>query len=448
MGLKVERNDHYRDTIFALSSGAGISGVAVIRLSGPSVRFGLETMIGDVPKPRRATLRSVYSAQKTELDRGLVFYFPAPHSFTGEDCAEFQVHGGRAVVEAVLQSLSELDGFRSAEPGEFTRRAFENGKMDLTEVEGLADLIAAETEMQRRLALEQSSGSLSGLYEDWRHRLVRARALIEADFDFADEEDIPGSVADTIWPDLRDLLAEIDDHLQSAKAGEIIRDGYRVVILGAPNAGKSSLMNALAKRDIAIVSDEQGTTRDLLEVHLDIDGYPVVLQDTAGIRDNAGAVEREGIRRAIDAARRADLVLLLEDLSGAAQAVSAPDRDVRSLRVGTKHDLVSGPERDDMDCVISVKRDDGLSPLIDMLRERVHDAAGRVSSALPNRQRHGEYLQACRQALEEAVRNDSDPLELRAEALRRSGDALGRLTGRIDVEDLLDLIFGEFCVGK
>lgn len=444
----MERNDHYRDTVFALSSGAGVSGVAVIRLSGPRVRFGLETMIGDVPKPRRATLRSVYSAQKTELDRGLVFYFPAPHSFTGEDCAEFQVHGGRAVVEAVLQSLSELDGFRSAEPGEFTRRAFENGKMGLTEVEGLADLIAAETEMQRRLALEQSSGSLSGLYEDWRHRLARARALIEADFDFADEEDVPGSVADTIWPDLSDLLAEIDDHLQSAKAGEIIRDGYRVVILGAPNAGKSSLMNALAKRDIAIVSDEQGTTRDLLEVHLDIDGYPVVLQDTAGIRDNAGAVEREGIRRAIDAARRADLVLLLEDLSGAAQAVSAPDRDARSLRVGTKHDLVSGPERDDMDCVISVKRDDGLSPLIDLLRERVHDAAGRVSSALPNRQRHREYLQACRQALEEAVRNDSDPLELRAEALRRSGDALGRLTGRIDVEDLLDLIFGEFCVGK
>ncbi|MCY6383174.1 tRNA uridine-5-carboxymethylaminomethyl(34) synthesis GTPase MnmE [Hoeflea prorocentri] len=444
----VERKDHYRDTIFALSSGAGVSGVAVIRLSGPSVRFGLETMIGDVPEARHATLKSLYSADKRELDRGLVLYFPGPNSFTGEDCAELQVHGGRAVVQAVLECLSGLDGFRSAEPGEFTRRAFDNGKMDLTEVEGLADLIAAETEMQRRLALEQSSGSLSDLYDGWRQRLVRARAMIEADFDFADEEDIPGSVTETIWPELRQLLGEIDRHLLSAKAGEIIRDGYRVVILGAPNAGKSSLMNALAKRDIAIVSDEKGTTRDLLEVHLDLDGYPVILQDTAGLRDGAGAVEREGMRRAMDAARRADLILLLDDLSGRAGAAPVTDGDVARLRVGTKADLAAHIDRDDLDCLVSVKQDDGLSSLLSLLHSHVHEAAGQATGTLPNRQRHKEYLRTCREALEEALENDSDPLELRAEALRRAGNALGRLTGRIDVEDLLDLIFGEFCVGK
>lgn len=443
----VERK-HYMDTIFAMSSGAGVAGVAVVRMSGPSVRDGLETMTGSVPEPRVATYGSIRSAGGTRLDRGIVLYFPAPRSFTGEDCAELHVHGGRAVIESVLASLSELPGFRSAEPGEFTRRAFENGKMDLTAVEGLADLIAAETEIQRRMALQQSSGALSERYERWRSTLLRARAMIEADFDFADEEDVPGSVADSIWPDLETLAQEIERHLAGARAGEIIRDGYRVVILGAPNAGKSSLINALAKRDIAIVSDERGTTRDLLEVHLDIAGYPVVLHDTAGLRDAAGAVESEGIRRALAAAERADLVLLLEDLNDTGQPVSPPADNVPVLRIGTKADLAGHAGRAEYDAVISVKKDDGLAGLIGLLEQRVKAAAGGAVSTLPNRQRHREYLSACLGALRAALENDSDPLELRSELLRQAGDALGRLTGRIDVEDLLDLIFGEFCIGK
>ncbi|WP_136657983.1 tRNA uridine-5-carboxymethylaminomethyl(34) synthesis GTPase MnmE [Nitratireductor sp. XY-223] len=443
----VER-DHYRDTIFALSSGAGVAGVAVIRMSGPSVRDALATMTGGVPEPRVATYRAIRGADGTALDRGLVLFFPAPHSFTGEDCAEFHIHGGRAVTEAVLRSLSEIAGLRSAEPGEFTRRAFENGKMDLTAVEGLADLIAAETEVQRRMALQQSSGALSERYEGWRDRLVRARAMIEAEFDFSDEEDVPGSVTEQIWPELEALAGEIEQHLAGARAGEIIRDGYRVVILGAPNAGKSSLLNALAKRDIAIVSDEVGTTRDLLEVHLDVAGYPVILNDTAGLRQDAGTVESEGIRRALSAAEGADLILLLEDLNDRGHAAAPPAGEVPVLKIGTKADLVGARDADGYDTAISVKRDDGMAGLIDLLEHRVTAAAGGTVSTLPNRQRHREYLSDCLMAIQAALENDSEPLELRSERLRQAGDALGRLTGRIDVEDLLDLIFGEFCIGK
>ncbi|MEM9104333.1 MAG: tRNA uridine-5-carboxymethylaminomethyl(34) synthesis GTPase MnmE [Pseudomonadota bacterium] len=436
------------DTVFALSSGAGIAGVAVIRVSGPDVRDGLRAMIGRLPEPRRALLTDIRDARDQVLDRGLVLFFEGPHSFTGEDCAELQIHGGHAVVAAVLASLSELDGFRSAEPGEFTRRAFENGKMDLTEVEGLADLIAAETEMQRRMAIEQSSGALSQLYDGWRKDLIRIRAMIEADFDFADEEDVPGSVADTIWPEVATLGQTMKDHLQAANAGEIIRDGYRVVIAGAPNAGKSSLLNALAKRDVAIVSEEQGTTRDVLEVRLDIAGYPMVLYDTAGLRDGAGAIEAEGIRRALATAKAAHLVLYLEDMTLTNAANPLPALDVPVIRVGSKSDLSEQRSVADFDCCISVRSDVGLDGLMALLRDRVDAAGGNLLSALPNRQRHREYLTRCLAHLDDAVKNDSVPLELRSESLRHAADWLGRLTGRIDVEDLLDLIFGEFCIGK
>ncbi|MEX3010824.1 tRNA uridine-5-carboxymethylaminomethyl(34) synthesis GTPase MnmE [Hoeflea sp. TYP-13] len=444
----MERQDHYRDTIFAMSSGAGLAGVAVIRISGPDVRFGLEIMVGHVPEARRATLTDIKDLHGQVLDRGLVLYFEGPGSFTGEDCAELHVHGGRAVTESVLGRLAEFDGFRSAEPGEFTRRAFENGKMDLTEVEGLADLISAETEMQRRMALQQSSGSLSRQYDSWRERLIRARAMIEADFDFADEEDVPGSVADTIWPSLAELSEEIAKHLDAVRAGEIIRDGYRVVILGAPNAGKSSLLNALARRDIAIVSDEQGTTRDVLEVHLDIGGYPVILFDTAGLRENAGSVEKEGIRRALAAAGSADLVLVLEDMNAPQPVADLGPSGPPVLRIGSKSDQAAEKSTENYDCIVSVKIEDGLNDLIRLLERRVSDAAGVMVNVLPNRQRHREYLEECRRCISKALDNDSVPLELRSEELRRAGDALGRLTGKIDVEELLDLIFGEFCIGK
>ncbi len=436
----------YMDTIFALSSGAGVAGVAVIRISGSDVRDELRALIGRLPEPRRAMLSDIRDSRGRVLDRGLVLFFDGPHSFTGEDCAELQVHGGPAVVAAVLRSLGERDGFRSAEPGEFTRRAFDNGKMDLTEVEGLADLIAAETEMQRRMAMEQSSGVLSGLYEGWRQDLIRIRAMIEADFDFADEEDVPGSVADSIWPQVLSLSRSIQEHLQAASAGEIVRDGYRVAIVGAPNAGKSSLLNALARRDVAIVSEEQGTTRDVLEVRLDIAGYPVAVYDTAGLRDGVGAVEAEGIRRALATAQAAHLVLHLQDVTAAAIPLSLPDVPV--IRIGSKADLTDTGTDDDFDCLISVKTPDGLDGLIALLQERVDAAAGSMLSAMPNRQRHREYLTRCLAHLDDALKNDSVPLELRSESLRQAADWLGRLTGRIDVEDLLELIFGEFCIGK
>ncbi len=436
------------DTIFALSSGIGTAGVAVVRLSGKNVRFGLETIIGEVPQPRIATLRRLKNDDGTDIDKALVLYFPAPHSFTGEDCAEFHVHGGRAVINATLERLSGLDGYRHAEAGEFTRRAFDNNKMDLTAVEGLADLIAADTEIQRRVAFSQASGQLFRLYERWRQQLIRARALIEADFDFSDEEDVPGSVAQSIWPDLHKLSVEIAEHLDAARSGEIIRNGLRVVILGKPNSGKSSLLNHLAKRDVAIVSEEAGTTRDLLEVHLDIDGYPITICDTAGLRSDVGSVEAEGIRRALAAARDADLLIYLEDLTQHQTQANGPAVDTATIRVGSKADLLRGKVPHGLDCTISITDSDGTDPLLTLLKNEVMSASALLNEAVPTRQRHRDYIKFCKQFVDEAVQGESLPLELRSESLRSASEWLGRLTGRIDVDDLLDLIFGEFCIGK
>lgn len=440
--------DYHMETIFALSSGVVPAAVAIIRVSGPHVRFGLETIIGPLPEPRRAQLCKLLDKDGSVIDRALVLFFPGPHSFTGEDCVEYHIHGGRAVVASLVHRLSDLKGYRSAEPGEFTRRAFENGRMDLTEVEGLADLISAETEVQRRLAIDQTSGALSGLYEGWRRQMVRARAMIEAEFDFSDEEDVPGSAADTIWSGLTELSSQIETHLAGSGAGEIVRDGYRIVILGAPNAGKSSLLNALAKRDIAIVSDELGTTRDVLELHLDIGGYPVTVFDTAGLRDVAGAIEREGIRRAMDAAKAADLILVLEDINDPVSIDLVDVDPKRVLSVGTKTDLTPAPDAGPFDCRISVVQATGIESLIGNIRQRVERAVGSLATIVPTRQRHREYLEKCLIHLRAAIDRSQEPLELRAEELRQAGDMLGRLTGRVDVEDLLDVIFNEFCVGK
>jgi len=436
----------YRDTIFALSSGPPPSGVAVIRISGPDIRFALETMTGVVPDARRAVLSDIRDRGGKIIDRGLIIYFPEPYSFTGEDCAEFQIHGGMAVIGAMLAALSSLPGLRSAEPGEFSRRAFDNGKMDLTAVEGLADLIAADTEAQRKMALDQSTGSLQEIYRRWRNELIRIRAMIEADFDFADEEDVPGSVAESIWTDVSGLRDEIGRHLNDARAGEIIRNGYRVAIIGEPNAGKSSLLNALTKRDVAIVSDEAGTTRDVLEVRLDLNGYSVILFDTAGIREGVGAVEEEGIRRAKAAAASADLVLELRE-PGSEKELLGIDPD-RHLLVASKSDLGRGKTASGYDCEVSVRTDHGLDGLIEILNERVSSSTSSTSTVLPNRQRHREYLQGCLTALVEVLDHPDSPLEMRAEWLRVAGDMIGRLTGAIDTEDLLDVIFSEFCIGK
>ena len=361
-----------RDTIFALSSGALPSGVAVIRVSGPHSRFVCETLSGSVPAPRTTVLRDVVAADGSILDRGFVIWLPGPRSFTGEDCVELHLHGGKAVVAAVLKALGEIPGLRQAEAGEFTRRAFLNGKLDLVQAEALSDLILAETEAQRRFAHDNAAGAVSALYAEWRSRLLHARAMIEAELDFADEGDVPGSVAERVWSDVALLAEEIAAHCAGYHQAEIVRDGLNVVILGAPNAGKSSLINLLAKRDVAIVSDIPGTTRDLIEVALDLGGYKVRVADTAGLREAGDVVEREGVSRALARAQSADLILHLFGPDDAVDGSQPVDGDGRVLRVASKSDL--GGTAADVDLRISVLDGTGIDTLLTLLAEEAQHA--------------------------------------------------------------------------
>ncbi|MDO1584734.1 tRNA uridine-5-carboxymethylaminomethyl(34) synthesis GTPase MnmE [Rhizobium oryzicola] len=432
-----------KPTIFALSSGATPSGVAVLRLSGPDSFSVAETLSGHLPTPRMAALKSIRTRNGDLLDRGLVLCFPGPASFTGEDCIEFHLHGGRAVVDAVSRELLDL-GIRPAEAGEFTKRAFENGKLDLVEVEGLGDLISAETEMQRRLAIEHTSGGLSAVYAGWADRLTRARALIEAELDFADEEDIPGSVSDQVWDDVERLKADIKTQLEATQHGAFVRNGFRVVISGPPNAGKSSLLNALAKRDVAIVTEIAGTTRDILEVDLNLEGFLVRLVDTAGLRETEDIVEQEGVRRARSAIETADLILALIPIDSDAEwnqtSVAAP-----VLKVGTKADLLTAPSIG-YDLVISSKDGSGISALIDAITSEVRKRWNGIAAIGPGRLRHVQHLKHTSFFLEEAL--SGTQLDLRAESLRLAGECLGRITGRVDPDDMLGVIFSEFCIGK
>lgn len=437
----------WNDTIFALSSGAPPSGVSVVRVSGPQTCLILEALIGGIPLPRTAAYRTIRTRNGFPIDAGLVLFFPGPASFTGEDSAEFQVHGSKAVVSALSRELATFPGTRLAMEGEFSRRAFENGKLDLVEIEGLADLIAAETEMQRRLALEQSSGGLSRLYDSWAERITRSRALIEAELDFPDEDDVPGSVSDQIWVSLSELRREMEDHLSHAEMGEIVRDGFKVVIAGAPNAGKSSLMNWFAQRDVAIVTDVAGTTRDVLHVDINLKGYLVKLYDTAGLRDTADIVEQEGIKRAQLALNNADLVLFLTDM-GSPLPIDPVDleRAPSHVIVGTKRDLY--PSVASYDLQISTMTGEGLPELRDFVSSFIEQKFEGLSLSVPTRERHKDSLSKCLSALSAAIDHAEQSLEIRAESLRLAGDHLGRITGRVDVEDLLGVIFSEFCIGK
>ncbi|CDZ52065.1 tRNA uridine-5-carboxymethylaminomethyl(34) synthesis GTPase MnmE [Neorhizobium galegae] len=428
------------DTIFALSSGTLPAGVAVIRLSGPQAFDAALALAGELSADRKAGLRTIRSRNGLVIDQALVLAFAGPNSFTGEDCVEMHLHGSRAVVSAVYQELEAI-GLRLAEAGEFSRRAFENGKLDLVEVEGLADLIAAETEMQRRLAVEQGFGGQSALYMNWAERLTRARALIEAELDFADEDDVPGSVSDRVWTEVGDLYFEIEGHIASAKAGEIIRDGYKVVIAGPPNAGKSSLLNALAKRDVAIVTEIAGTTRDLLHVDIDMEGYLVRFFDTAGLRESEDRVEQEGVRRARIAIEQADLVLQLEEIdSDSKHTYDSVKAEV--LRIGTKVDMHRTSTGYDL--TISSETGDGLEELRSRILLKLKGTWS--GSLVPNRQRHLQYLKEASHFIAEAL--NGQELDLRAESLRAAASSLGRITGRVDVEQLLDVIFSQFCIGK
>jgi tRNA modification GTPase len=445
---------HDRDTIFALSSGRPPVAVAVIRVSGPRARVALEAIAGGVPEPRRARLTRLRDQPGGEvLDEALILWFPAPHSETGEDVAELQVHGGQAVIAAVLAALGRIDGLRPAEPGEFTRRAFENGRLDLTAVEGLADLIFAETEAQRRQAYRQLAGTLGQRVENWRSRLIEAQALVEAGIDFSDEGDVPDKLLAPALAVARSLREEIAAALADDKRGERLRDGLVVAIAGPPNAGKSSLLNRLARRDVAIVTPHAGTTRDVIEVHLDLEGYPLTLLDTAGIRDTQDPVEVEGVRRARERAGAADLVLWVTDAT--ADAISADRGEGTSCtwQVRNKIDL-AGPDLQASPCSsaevfpISALTGAGLGELIAALARFAGTALAGVEASLVTRERHRSALRKVVEALDRGLGEGADREDIVAEELRLAARELGRLTGRVDVEDILDVIFRDFCIGK
>lgn len=431
-------------TIFALASGQGRAGVAVIRLSGTASAAAIECLAHRLPAPRRATLLPLYHPGTGELlDRGLVVWFPAPHSFTGEDCAELQLHGSRAVIAAVLEALSTLPGLRLAEAGEFTRRAFLNGKLDLSAVEGLADLIDAETESQRRQALRQLDGALGAWADALRERLLDALAMAEAAIDFAEEGDVGSASLARAVDAGRAVGRDIATELQKPRRAERIRDGFVVTLAGPPNAGKSTLLNALARREAAIVSPHAGTTRDPIEVDLDLGDYAVVMIDTAGIRDTEDPVEQEGVARGRARAAAANLVLWLQD---AAEAPAPPDGLQNVWTIGTKADLLPMTgAASGFDLYVSALSGAGIEALVERLLTRVADKLAGGEAGLVTQQRHRTELTEAAAAL--GWIGDADA-ELVAEDLRTAAAALGRITGRIDVEEILGAIFARFCIGK
>ncbi|MDP3490903.1 MAG: tRNA uridine-5-carboxymethylaminomethyl(34) synthesis GTPase MnmE [Phenylobacterium sp.] len=434
------------DTIYAPATAAGRAAVAVVRLSGPGAGAALRTLAGALPRPRRAVLRRLRDGSGGVLDEALILWFPGPSSYTGEDSAELHLHGGPAVVAGVLNALAGL-GLRLAEPGEFTRRAFENGRLDLAQAEGVADLIEAETEAQRRQALDQVGGRLSGAQARWREALIAALAVFEAAVDFPDEE-IPADVAGRAAPLLRPLIAELAAAAAETERGEKVRSGYRIALMGPPNAGKSTLLNALARRDAAIVTATAGTTRDIIEVPLVLGGYKVILADTAGLRDTADEIEAEGVRRARAWGSEADLRIWLRD---GAEPASSSDEPAGpgDIVLRTKRDLlapgcggVDGEGRG-----FSARLAEDLTWLEGVLAARVTEALGGAEPPAATRLRHRELLAEALARLERAAGLEVEP-ELAAEDVRLAARALDRITGRIGAEDVLDRVFSSFCIGK
>ena len=444
---------HSRDqTIFALSSGRPPSAIAIVRVSGPEAGPALASLAGKVLSPRLATRVLLRDGNQQPIDDAVVLWFPGPASATGEDVAEFHVHGGRAVLAALFAALSNFENIRAAEPGEFTRRAFENGKLDLTEAEALDDLIHADTERQRRQALRQLNGLLGDKARDWRAQIIEASALIEAGIDFSDEGDVSAELIAPAMTKIKALLGEIQEVLAAQGQSERLREGLVVAIAGPPNVGKSTLMNQLARREVAIVSPHAGTTRDIIEVQLDLDGYPVTVIDTAGIRDTDDPVEQEGVRRARARAADADLVLWLVE---AANEPGERDGAGPVWLVRNKIDLAeagrsagSGGRPVGTEFEISASRGDGVPGLINALVAFAQSYFGASDHALIGRTRQRELLRDAAASLQRSIEAMADGEELTAEELRLAADSLGRLVGRVDVEDVLDLIFSTFCIGK
>lgn len=438
------------DTIFALATPPGRSGVAMIRLSGPQTQSILESALsGPGPAPRKAALRFIHDAGGQPIDQGLILFFPGPASFTGEDCAEFQIHGGPAIIEALVDRLLEL-GARPAEAGEFTRRAFEHGKLDLTEAEGLADLVDAETSAQREQALAQMTGALKSLYEDWRTQLVSIMAAIEGEIDFPDEGGVPDHLAQTARTAIQSLQDQMRLHLDDNHRGEKIRGGFNIAIIGPPNAGKSSLLNALAKRDAAIVTDIPGTTRDIVEVRMVLAGFAVTLADTAGLRASKDRIEQEGVRRALTRADSADLVVGVFDGSAFWNQEMTRVLEKAHLLVLNKSDLeqrLTLPDFEREAIQVAITSGKGVPDIERWLESEVTKCLGRREMPALSRARHRRNVEQAFAALARAVDLLDQP-EFAGEDLRLATRSLESLTGRVDIEDVLGEVFSRFCVGK
>ena len=442
-------------TIYALSTVYGKSGVAVIRISGNNALVALKKMTSlDTTKikPRYAYFVSLKNNEGNTLDKCLILYFKAPNSFTGEDIVEIQTHGSKAVISGVLSTLAQIEGFRMAEPGEFSKRAFYNGKMDLTEAEGLADLIDAETSEQQKYAMRQMEGGLKKLYDDWREQLLKILAHLEAFIDFPDE-DIPNNVMSEMKNNVFKLENSVYEHLKSDNIGERLREGFRVVIVGPPNAGKSSLLNAIANREAVIVSDIAGTTRDAIDIHLDIKGYPVMFTDTAGLREANEEIEKKGIEIAYSKIKSADFIICLFDASK--DGVQIFDNIRKSFKnntflVANKCDKLTSEQCSVLEkqgCIlISAKQKEGISQILDRIYEFICERFTSNSNLLITRSRYREALQEVMENLQHF--SFDKEIELTAEDIRLAARALGKITGRIEVNEILDKIFGDFCIGK
>ncbi len=444
------------NTIFALSSAPGKAGVAVFRISGNKAVTALKNLgIKKRLKPRHATLVELKTVKGQVIDKGLAIYFPGPNSFTGEDVVELHVHGSRVVVKMLASELSSMNGIRQAEPGEFTRRALENGKMDLLETEGLADLINAETAMQHKQALRQMGGELSKTYEDWRQQIIKSLAHLEAYIDFPDE-DLPEDVEAGILETVEALKSSIKSHLNDNRRGELLRSGLYATIIGSPNVGKSSLLNYLAKRDVAIVSHIAGTTRDVIEVHLDIAGYPITIADTAGLRETEDIIESEGVRRAKDRAGASDMKIIMFD----GLEIKNPDKsiidliDENSIILVNKIDVIplssSAEIKGKQAIPVSVKTGSGLKDFLRALEEKLTEKMSISYEPALTREHHRKNLEGCVKQLESYVgsRKSGAAIELCAEELRLASSYIGRITGRITLDEVLDTLFKSFCIGK
>ncbi len=437
-----------KNTIFAVATGGGKSGVAIVRISGQQALAALSSLCDASPVPNVAAYTAFHTPANELIDRGLYLYFKAPRSFTGEDVVELHVHGSQGVLRELLDTLAGLDGLRPAEPGEFTRRAFLNGKMDLVEAEGLADLIDAETAQQKKQALRQMQGEMSRYFQTLRERIIHCLALLEAYIDFPDEE-IPESVLVELQRDIATLQTTLAEALSDHKRGERLRDGIHAVIIGAPNAGKSSLMNALARRDVAIVSHRAGTTRDVIEAHMDIAGFPLILTDTAGIRESDDDIEQEGVRRALARAEDADIKLLVFD------GEKLPDIDTttraqideHAIVIFNKSDLATSPKNPlPGSLAISTKTGEGIDLLVQTLEQYLTTFFASHTAPVITRARHRALLNECQRHL--ARFDPNAPLELACEELRLAAQAVGKITGKIQVDDVLDVVFSRFCIGK